>query len=608
MSTTINTISFGTYQLNKDNGIYNAKWREMQGAERFMTTLRVGGKRGLKVLNSTLGGKVVELTGQLIASDIDALVLKVRQFVTEMLKEGQPVTVVNSEGSFVYDDVYVTNTNEITALREFCSQSFVDFRVVFLCPKGFARSIAQTIQSTSDITTLPYTGSITIAGDTSPEPIIEITLTDASTFTDLFFTNLTTNMEISVTGLTLADGDVISFDTENKTVLHNATQISFDGIFPDFVVGVNNYSLTGAGDAALIKDQSAYNSEVNVYGNNRAGEKITFGGSDNLSQVKLLIKKVTGIQTTISLYDDFNDNTENNSKFTYTGTHVEEGSMVRVGRKDGSGSGGMATTSGHNSTATGFEWYHVGHPGGSQGSGTSGENVYVQLADSNGTIGFRCYQYITHIYGTGAYSGIGTYSAGISGTFKAVQDGSLIKIYENGTLRLSMTATFASNLYWTIGADSNLNDNFYIEADNLYLYYTIAATSNTDLIFRIETDNAGSPSGTAVANSTVTIPVGNIAESFGDLIISFATQPAVSATVFHPVVYQTGGDINNYYVLKKQNTDVLANANLETSANGGTSWTQVTGEDLFIQVWNAFPTNYSLNLIIRYFASYFNIG
>lgn len=599
-------FDFGNFALDETNNFHPGTWRELHGAERVLSIIKSSGTRGIKVLSDTFEGKVIELTGFLKYDNAEDMVLGVQSFITNMLKPGEPLVITNHLGEFVYDGCYVTNPEDLFALRRHDFQSHIEVRLVFLAPKGFARSTTRTDTTVDNITALPYSGSITIDGDTNPEPVISIALVDASTIDSVYFINNTTNMQISAEGLTLVDGDVITIDIENKELRLNAMPISFDGVFPRFIPGINQYQLSAAGGSNLIINQSQYNAEEVVYGSNKLGWKFTAPSTSDLSQIALLIKKVSG--TVYQTLDDFEDSSLNGTIWpNQAGTFAEEGGKLRVGKKSGSGSSGEVST-GARTGVTGFEIPFDWDAGGSEGP-----NVYISVwsdgaGATGGSVRVRSQHAVnkTTIEGTGAMAGLSSHTyTGKSGTLKVEQDGATLNVYISGTLILSGTYELGGAPRVELKSDGGSGTNFYMQAS--VVYERVVSSANSDITVSIETDSTGDPSGTPITDGTITIPVSEVGTSFSEILKGFSTEPSITnATVYHVVISQTGGDINNYYVIKKQNTDVFADANLETY--DGSSWTQLTTQDLYVKIWSTAPTGFDIDLAIRYFKSYFNVG
>lgn len=598
------TIAFGDYELSDANDILISSFGEMSGASRDLTVLDTVGVRGVKVLDDTFEGKLVEITGAIECTS--EIILQIREFVTELSKQGQPLTITNDEGEFVYDGAYVINTDTLLEMLKNENKRIRKFRLVILCPKGFARSTSVITDTTASITSFPHEDTIIIGGDTNPEPIITITFTDASTIEDLFFTNQTTNQQISVSGITFLDGDILVFDTENKEVRHNAIPIVFDGVFPDFIPGENTYQITVAGSGNVVWDQQVYNAEELLYGDNHIAQSFEIGAGADISQLALLLKRVDA--SVFKLLDNFNDNILDGGIWpNQSGTFAEEGGELRVGKKGGAGGVGNVNTGGR----AGIEGYEIAFSW--NASGAEGPDVFVYVQSngagaSGGVVEARSQHAVnkTTVHGVGGLAGLGTYVfTGKSATLKVEQDGSTVKVYVNGTLRLSGTFSLGAEPIVGLEAEAGSGNDFYIKAN--IVNEKSVANANGDINVAIEGDAAGEPDGVPLANATLVIASGDVGTAFNELIKAFAVEPTLAGTTqYHAVIDQDGGDVDNYYVLKKQNTDVIANGNLELSPDAGANWNQET-EDLYLKIWSTLPVDFDLALAIAYFKSYFNI-
>lgn len=605
-------ITFGTYALNLSNNIIleTKGWHEWHGALREMTIQKTIG-RGDAVLNSEFGSKIVEVRG-ILKFDIQInMTSGLRDFYRNMIEEGQPLTVQNDAGEFVYDGCYVTNTDDMIDPMRLEGASEVPFRLLIFCPKGFARTTTQTTQTNTNITSIPYSSFVDITGDTNPEPIITVTLDDASSFSGIYFTNLTTNMQINVTGLDLEDGDVITFNIEQKKVLHNTTEVAFEGVFPDFIVGRNNYQLTGEGSSSLVLNQSSYNSEYSIYGDKIAAQSFELPDMETLTQISLLLKKVSSLEYT--LYDACNGGSINVGLWNVTGTDASaDGSAYRVGIIGSGDNSGDTTIVSTATNAVGWKMNYEMLDGNNSGHAPS--FLGVKSADNTKVISLRTKNYQDsnqdhkHLFSleTTGFGGAAVSEAfyDATGILEIIQVGSDIEVYYAGALRLTISGQTlgAVQAYAKVLNATNNKLRFY------NVYGKSDPDANTDITVEIQTDSTGEPSGTPVTNGTLTISASEIGTSFAEIIKQFSTPPSLSATTtYHVVISQAGGDINNYYLIKFQNTDVLADGNFETSIDDGGTWVQETGSDMYLKLWGGLPTSFEFTLAISYFASYFNI-
>jgi len=607
-------ISFGSFTLTPANGVYAAEIGEMSPAQRDITVLAQAGYRGIKILRVLDGAKIVTVRG-IISKDSEAnFIAAIRDFNKALMGEGANIVpsdtlkVETSEGTYVYEDVIVQDTDKIFPIQKPFNITWIPFEVRFLVPKGFARSTTNTVSSFINITTNPSTGFVTIEGTANAEPTIILTFHTASTITEFTFLNSTTNESITCTGLTIANGDVITIDTAAKVVKQNTTIVRYSGVIPLFIVGRNDFKVSFAGSSNTVASQTSYDDARQVYGNNWLAQSFQVASPATVPQLNLMIQKVVG--NVYQLLDDFEDNSINTTIWqNRTGTYAEEGGKLRVGKKNGSGDNGNVNT-GARDGVSGFEIAFDWSAGGGEGPDVY---VYVQsngTGATGGTVEARSQHAVgrTVVSGTGALAGLGSFTFdGSSGRLKVEQDGSTLKVYVNDTLQLSGTFEIGSAPVAGITSEGGSGTDFYIQAS--YVNERIVASANSDLTIRVETNNAGAPSGTIVTNGQVTIPASSIGtSSFSEIIASFASSLSLSAaTTYHIVVKQSGGDINNYYQLKVYSAGAYASGNSETTIDGGSNWTQRTAEDLFFKVYTSLPTGFNVGLEIDHYASHYSV-
>jgi hypothetical protein len=595
-------VRFGDYTFT---GIAKGGVRELHGPERDIVISRTVGTRGVKILASTDEAKVISVSGILERDTANLLVGASREFTTAMGRKAQPLTFTptDGDGEYVYDGAWVTNWNECIAPKENDFSDKVEYQVVFICPKGFARSTTQTTHTITGIDETPYNTTITIEGDANPEPIIAITFVDASTITDLIVTNQTTNETIQLLDLDLVDGDIIYIDTELGQVRLNTTVIRYSGVFPSFNVGENNIQVAVSADTSGITEQQlSYDSEYSLYGARMISQKITAVGTGVRTAIEALIKQFT--TQVLSLYDDFNDGSIDSAKWGVSGGVTETGGLLRL-----SGTSASASTDGKTDgdpLTQEVEWTQI------RDSGTDAAGGTMRTRLTNGTD----YIEIAHLLdvsdmiirlGGHFGSGDGARWTASSGVVNIKQVGSDIEIRVGGVLRQTLTGkSFQSNMH--LIHELSTTNTHTMRIDNVKVSQTI--TANSDITIEIQTNSAGEPSGTPVTNGTLTIPASTIGtDNFSAIIAAFATAPSLTdATVYHIVISQSGGDTNNYYLLKTNSTSGYAGGNILTSIDGGANWTDVSGEDLYFRVYGDVPASFDLTLAISWFKSLFNVG
>lgn len=678
------TVTFGTFVLDTVNGVHIQETSEMQGAQRLVTIAELAGARGVKVLRTLLKGKIIEVSGIITGSTEADFISKVREFVRQLLAEsGQNLQIENVNGTFVYEGATLLNADNLVETELPHNVTLIPFRAQILAPKGFARSITQTKKTDLDITSVPFTSTITISGTAEPEPVVTLTFDIASTITDVTFTNNTTNEQITVAGLSFANGDKLFIDLAKKEVRHNTAKKTFTGIFPRFAIGLNSYTLTVAGSNNISQSQTTYNAEESVFGNTQAAQEYKVGAAQDISQIAVLAKKVVGVQEV--LYDDFNDGAVNGAKWTTAGNVSESGGIMIIRSNLSGGAASSARQNANLSAAGDGCRFNVGvdaqgrsgDPDELRAEFTDGTDFIAAHADGNGANEFD------QIVSSAFYGSLNIAVTG-NGALKIQQEGADIKVYWQDVLKATIAnKELKANSFMKFSTKVGSNADVLLNVDDAYRI--VKGTANKDLDLRLETDNVGKPSGillqnfhsgtaqagastsitlaaaasattdeykdmevritggtgsgqtrlitayngtTKVAtvatawttipdgtsayevrNGRTLVPLGEISDAtFSEHIKTFPKVVAhAAATPFHIVGKQSGGDAQNYLQVKKNTAGGYADGNLERTTDGGSTWTEVTAEDLYFKLWTPLPTGFNIDLEIAYHASHLSV-
>lgn len=119
---------------------------------------------------------------------------------------------------------------------------YAKFRLDIIAPDGIGITPTMTNQSVNGTTTATYNGSITITGSAKPRPVITVTVTAKSgTVNSLSFQLGSQKITLSQA---IVANDVVVFNTETKKVTLNGVEKDYEGIFPEFAVGLNSYVIT----------------------------------------------------------------------------------------------------------------------------------------------------------------------------------------------------------------------------------------------------------------------------------------------------------------------------------------------------------------------------
>lgn len=244
-------ISFDGYSLiDGDNAVYI---REVDGWDMPVRKIDRDEKPrddGYTVNDSRFTEKVITMKGEIYGTSpshlrtvIDNLKTKLNSGeATLQLKESASDTALNFTAT-CSDAIFKRNGNMATLILTFKASD-----------PPFGESASQTTVSDSSITSSPHTDSISISGSTKPKPVITITVNSETSMTKIELENTTTGHSIEVERAFSA-GEVLEIDTENFTVEVDGSAVDYDGRFPEFDPGTNNYTLT-------ITDGGAFNVDL----------------------------------------------------------------------------------------------------------------------------------------------------------------------------------------------------------------------------------------------------------------------------------------------------------------------------------------------------------
>lgn len=606
---------FGAFTFSESNGIYNARMREVSPAERDLTIMGRAGTSGMSILRGRRKGKTIAISGIVLKESQSEFITAIRTMAQLLMAEsggGVPtenLQFVNDEGTWIYEDAVLLNPDNLFNEEEAHMITWVPFTAIFFCPTGIARSATLTTVNFNNITSVPNTDSITIGGTVAPDTLIAITFDLVSTIDEFTFTNTTTNESITVTGLIalgIANDAVVYIDPANGEVRLNATKIAFNGIFPTFLPGSNRWQLTVAGVNNITEEQTSYDDTEKVYGDKQVSQEFTAGNED-IAQIALFLQKVEGTIDELTLYDDFSDPTIDPDKWGTSGNISVVGGRMRFGSKfaeAGTNNKTVPDPPGEPITKE-AEWYQEQVSSNDAAGGTmwfsvnDGVGAAIQVHHNivNGTM----FLALTGAYGSGTKATWGERS----GTMNIKQVGSDIEVRHNGILRYTIVGKTFQTDSFLIG-QMNTTNTANMDIGNVKVNKTVAANTNEDLDVEIQGDAAGKPDGSAIANGTLAISASLIGLTYNEIIAAFATDPTlVVATIYHLVVKQSGGDVNNYYNVRKNTVGGYGNGTLETSSDGGLTWTNVVAEDLYFKLWTPLPSSINIDVAMSYYLSHY---
>lgn len=598
------SFTFGSFPLTSANSISVSVVREKSPAERSLGLLQPARSIGIDVVSITPKAKIIEIEGTIsVSGSLNTYTTTVRDFIAAMYQQAD-LQIGTTDGLFIYEDCVCLNPENMLRQEAHYNVNFLPFRLEILAPKGRAIATSLTSNTFSNISDSPYTNDVTIGGSLAAEPYITLTIdsTGGSNLSNITFLNVDTNESISV-ATNYQSGDVVQIDTKDKSVKYNTKNKRFTGLLPRFKLGDNKFKIDVESSETVHISQETSDSTRSVYGTNYLAQQINPDANISVAQIDLLIKRVEQTLFQKTLYDDCNDNSLNTSKWTTAGagTITEQNGRIE-----------LSSTAPNSATLTSAEtdFNGVKFEFGNTGNGTESESLsfYAQL--SGNSLSILVQQFIQANTSGIRVNGVDVKT--ISGAqhvweFKPV--GSDIQIYADGTLQYTVTGqTFNSLGTFEVKCASPVNSRT-IWVDNIEKYETTNAALNSDLTVEIRSDSTGVPAGSAITNGTAIVKASNISTSAFTIVpVTFTTAPSASdATDYHIVIYQSGGDVNNYYSVKVNTAGGYSQGNVETSSNSGSSWNEVSSEDLWMRVYSSFPTGFDIDAQIDYFVTHHSV-
>lgn len=145
---------------------------------------------------------------------------------------------------------FVASVKSINIPEEHYNITSIPYEIIFLA-QPFGKATSTSVDTTTDITTSPKTGSFDPVGSVGPLPTIKLLVVGvpSAAITQIVFANTTTGESITIPSLVLDDnGDYLSIDCDAMTVTRSysgsSASIDFTGTFPSFLATSNSYSLT----------------------------------------------------------------------------------------------------------------------------------------------------------------------------------------------------------------------------------------------------------------------------------------------------------------------------------------------------------------------------
>ncbi len=241
-------FTFNTYGLQNPGqyGIHISDFDIVTPTRDFKTTPVPGG-HGLLLQEDWFRENPIRLHGWISQTNREQLENKIHEFMRNI--HGQGGTLIMKDGG-TFKEIQTT-MQTVEFLNPHYATTRKEFNVTFQGIKSFWRDNAYSSQSLFDETSLSIDGTMDNSGSITAEPIVIVIFSAASAITAISFTNTTTGEEVSITE-SLSTGDVVIFDSEQKIVTVNGTEVEFSGVLPELIVGLNSYTIDLTGTSATV--------------------------------------------------------------------------------------------------------------------------------------------------------------------------------------------------------------------------------------------------------------------------------------------------------------------------------------------------------------------
>lgn len=230
------------------------EFKHEESAERDVLLYPLARERGAIVVDAPFKSKRIVITGKIVGDDLASFENNVDSFKELVSREGKTLELSYGNGSRRYKSCYA---NRIFVDRKFWQLNYAPYELEFIAPYGIAEDASQTNTSQSGITTATKTGTETVGGSAFPTPQIKFTF--SGTITGLTTLSFLLNGDKITLSQTIATGDIVIFDCENKKVTVNGVEKDYTGMFPTFVVGTNSWQVDCNGSARTYKIEIIYN-------------------------------------------------------------------------------------------------------------------------------------------------------------------------------------------------------------------------------------------------------------------------------------------------------------------------------------------------------------
>lgn len=254
---TFDTNSLQTYDKATDVGILTNSINHASIPEKIATLYQVASANKSAIPSVTYPSKSISVSGVIKGSSQSDLDSRLDTFKGYFRGKEKNLDI-NHAGS---TRRYIATVNTLSVPEQAGALLWAPFTIEFICTDPFGRDITATeIADVSNHTTASYNMAPTIGG-TAPSqlPIFTIAINSITGSGDFIsISNDDNDQSIVIFGQSIANGDVIIIDCEEREVTINGTEVDYSGIFLELDPGGRSLTLTDGFDTRDIDILAEY--------------------------------------------------------------------------------------------------------------------------------------------------------------------------------------------------------------------------------------------------------------------------------------------------------------------------------------------------------------
>jgi hypothetical protein len=237
--------------------------------ERELNVFDLASEDGAIFVSEKYGKKIITIKGSLKALSQSALETAIDSFKELFSRKEKNLDISWAGGVRRYVATCISHNFS----RDSYNINFVPWTAEFVISSGVGKDTTETAVVDSSAINLiaDLDGSFTLAGSALPKPKITITFNDADWSAygakGIEFINNDTGERIVYNKSDgLENTKSLVFDCENKRVLYDDEEVSFYGVFPEFKIGSNSYTIRPGNIIDQSFEGENYDQERRIYG------------------------------------------------------------------------------------------------------------------------------------------------------------------------------------------------------------------------------------------------------------------------------------------------------------------------------------------------------